>query len=89
MTSYKGGILVGSSASIVTNATPTFLGNSYTGTVDEVRINGQNGFSVFDDVTYASGAIPEPAAWALMLAGFGLVGGAMRRRQTSVRVTYA
>ena len=33
-------------------------------------------------------AVPEPAAWALMLAGFGLVGGAMRRRQ-SVRVTYA
>lgn len=25
--------------------------------------------------------VPEPAAWALMLAGFGLVGGAMRRRQ--------
>jgi choice-of-anchor C domain-containing protein len=28
-------------------------------------------------------AVPEPAAWALMLAGFGLVGGAMRRRQRS------
>jgi PEP-CTERM motif len=25
-------------------------------------------------------AIPEPATWALMLAGFGFVGGAMRRR---------
>lgn len=25
-------------------------------------------------------AIPEPASWALMIAGFGLVGGAMRRR---------
>lgn len=24
--------------------------------------------------------IPEPASWALMIAGFGLVGGAMRRR---------
>ena len=28
-------------------------------------------------------AAPEPAAWALMLTGFGLVGGAMRRRQVS------
>lgn len=28
-------------------------------------------------------AVPEPAAWAMMLAGFGLVGGAMRRRQRS------
>jgi len=26
-------------------------------------------------------AIPEPASWALMLGGFGLVGAAMRRRQ--------
>jgi hypothetical protein len=26
------------------------------------------------------GTVPEPAAWAMMLAGFGLVGSAMRRR---------
>lgn len=26
-------------------------------------------------------AIPEPASWALMIAGFGLVGGALRRRR--------
>ena len=37
----------------------------------------------------AGAAVPEPAAWALMIAGFGFVGGAMRRRQTSVRITYA
>ena len=24
-------------------------------------------------------AVPEPAHWALLIAGFGLVGGAMRR----------
>lgn len=34
------------------------------------------------------GGIPEPTTWAMMIAGFGLVGGAMRRR-SSVRVTYA
>ena len=27
-------------------------------------------------------AVPEPATWALMILGFGLVGGAMRRRTT-------
>lgn len=26
------------------------------------------------------GVVPEPASWAMMIAGFGLVGGAMRRR---------
>jgi hypothetical protein len=31
--------------------------------------------------------VPEPAAWAMMIAGFGLVGGAMRRRVT--KVSYA
>lgn len=29
-------------------------------------------------------AVPEPASWAMMIAGFGLVGGAMRRRATTV-----
>jgi Domain of unknown function (DUF4082)/PEP-CTERM motif len=31
-------------------------------------------------LTAASGAVPEPANWALMLAGFGVVGAALRRR---------
>ena len=35
------------------------------------------------------GAVPEPASWAMMIAGFGLVGAAMRRRRVPVRVTYA
>lgn len=35
----------------------------------------------------AAPAVPEPAAWALMIGGFGLVGGAMRRQR--VRVSYA
>ena len=30
------------------------------------------------------GVVPEPAAWMLMIAGFGLVGAAARRRRTDV-----
>jgi hypothetical protein len=29
----------------------------------------------------STGAVPEPASWAMMLGGFGLVGGAMRSRR--------
>ena len=39
--------------------------------------------------TYApNNGIPEPAAWAMMLAGFGLTGAAMRRR-AKVHVAFA
>jgi hypothetical protein len=31
-----------------------------------------------------SGAVPEPATWAMMIAGFGLVGWAMRRRELEI-----
>ncbi|CAM3290735.1 hypothetical protein SPAN111604_14875 [Sphingomonas antarctica] len=30
--------------------------------------------------TGPSGAVPEPASWAMMVGGFGLLGGALRRR---------
>ena len=36
----------------------------------------------------APGAVPEPATWAMMIIGFGAIGGALRRRQ-AVRVRYA
>jgi hypothetical protein len=50
-----------------------------------LRPNGQGGWFVN---AASVGAVPEPAAWAMMIAGFGLVGGAMRRR-TKVSVSYA
>jgi hypothetical protein len=34
-----------------------------------------------DNILVQSTAVPEPAAWALMLAGFGLGGAALRRRR--------
>lgn len=34
-----------------------------------------------NDAQLINSAVPEPATWATMLLGFGLIGGAMRRRQ--------
>ena len=33
--------------------------------------------------------VPEPTTWALMILGFGMVGGAMRRRQARTTVRFA
>ncbi len=45
------------------------------------------GFAVIDNVTFGtSSAVPEPATWAMMLVGFGMVGFAMRKR-SNVRTT--
>jgi len=48
-----------------------------------VANHGDNGFSsgaVLDAVSVTPGTVPEPASWAMMLGGFGLIGGAMRAR---------
>jgi opacity protein-like surface antigen len=47
----------------------------------------------YNDMAWVSttGAIPEPATWAFMILGFGLIGGALRQAKSrqSVRVRFA
>jgi hypothetical protein len=50
--------------------------------------NANNGAPVQLVISAATAPVPEPATWAMMISGFGLVGGALRRR-TNVRVAYA
>ncbi len=42
----------------------------------------------FNSVT-PGGAVPEPATWAMMILGFGLVGGAMRSARTQAKIRFA
>ena len=37
-----------------------------------------------NSVSASAGVVPEPASWALMIGGLGLVGAAARRRRTTV-----
>jgi hypothetical protein len=50
------------------------------------RANGFNNGDVADFApdhqNFSASATPEPAAWALMIAGFGLAGAALRRRRS-------
>jgi PEP-CTERM motif len=42
----------------------------------------------FEATLAPNGAVPEPASWAMMIAGFGIAGAAMRRKAT-VKVSYS
>ena len=56
-----------------------------TGGFDKIVLieNGGGGFEL-DNVTVGTrAAVPEPASWALMIAGFAMIGSAMRRRKTA------
>lgn len=40
-----------------------------------------SGYVLFDIQGGAPGAVPEPATWAMMIIGFGMIGGTMRQRK--------
>lgn len=48
--------------------------------------SGDSNRAAYDNIHVDSaGAVPEPASWAMMVGGFGLMGAAMRRRKTAIR----
>lgn len=62
----------------------TFTAQSSTQTLSFLAGGGPEGqppFSLLDGVTLEEVAVPEPASWAMMLIGFGIVGAAMRNRR--------
>ena len=62
-------------------------GNGFTatGTLDIENGGGsRNGINFKVGNFTPNGVIPEPATWAMMIAGFGLVGASMRRRRTTI-----
>lgn len=52
--------------------------------ISSVTINATNDIITVDDARYGVAAVPEPDIWALLIAGFGLTGAAMRRRRVTV-----
>lgn len=62
------------------NWTP--IGVSFSGTARSIDFGGGANFVAYDNITFGSATpgVPEPATWAMMIGGFGLIGTAMRRR---------
>ena len=69
----------------------TNAGVSFSGIAHSIDFGGTANQTAYDNVTFGSpvaGGVPEPATWAMIIAGFGIIGVAMRRRQPA-RVSFA
>ena len=88
-------LIVGNSPGLDSNNNPIFQPNQYAGGALYFSFGGSPyslnsadlGFRTYVAQSAPAG-VPEPAAWIMMLAGFSLVGFAMRRR-VRVNVSYA
>ena len=82
------------SYNIASTAWQSFTTNSFVATATTASLSftgsptttGDNDVGL-DNVTVA--AVPEPAAWAMMILGMGAIGFAMRRRKVTTRVSHA
>ena len=65
------------------NYTYSFVAASSSTTLSFASKDATSFGAALDNVSVA--AVPEPATWAMMILGFGLVGGSMRRRRAILR----
>ena len=65
------------------NWTP--IGVTFAGIAKSIDFGGGADATGYDNITFGSAApgVPEPASWAMLIAGFGLVGAAARRRRSN------
>lgn len=84
LTGASGDIPIDFSLSL--NATHVALDFSNTGRISIGKVNGLSFTS--DSGTFLSanavGGVPEPASWAMLIAGFGMIGAGVRTRQRRV-----
>lgn len=61
--------------------------NGVENVIEVLGTTSSKGGTFSGTATFSATAVPEVASWTMMLAGFGLIGAAMRKRRTSL--TYA
>ena len=90
MPTYSGSIVFNGDTTLTLNLDPTLFNGNSSLAFFEPLFSPMQGQSISDfavsrfnfSITYATpvaSSVPEPASWALMIAGFGAVGYAMRR----------
>lgn len=74
----------GNQGAAATNRRVTFTTDGATSPIFGLRFaSTQPAFEV-DNIAFANvAAVPEPATWGMMIAGFGLMGGVLRRRSSA------
>ncbi len=83
--SLTGATVSGFSVGAGSGALPT-----YHAFADNVMLTTTGGSTTYNFESDAMGAVPEPATWAMLILGFGLIGGAMRKAKgPKVALTYA
>lgn len=94
--SVNAGMTIADWASTLTGATVSGIsvgagstaGVGYHAFADNVSLT-RNGVTTTYNFEIAGGAVPEPATWAMLILGMGLVGGTMRSRRRNVTVAFA
>jgi hypothetical protein len=76
-----------SSVDQTTSFSYTFTDDEIAQRWSEVLWNAGDTHLTLRDTQVSSGAVPEPAAWAMMVGGFGLAGTAMRRRKLAAALS--
>ena len=86
-----GGVLIGNSESagftLAFTSLPSMVELSNFAVRYQSITGAQGGNSGIGVGTPSVDAVPEPATWAMMIGGFGLVGGALRRRRSLASVS--
>ncbi len=86
------GIAAGST--LWTQQTFSFVATSINTTVSIIGNNSGQDFIGLDNVSISGevvspGAVPEPASWAMMIMGFGMISVGLRHRQRGTKLRYS
>jgi hypothetical protein len=52
--------------------------------ITQIRFRATGTAFEYDTIAVQTGVVPEPASWAMLITGFGLIGSALRRRRHAV-----